>query len=115
MEKIKVDEIIKKEEEKYTERGRTSLERMFFNNTVLPTIKDAVATLEKSNPSNRKLFLIVEDYVMPLELQKEALGILISRLAKKEMMKIINNRATPFELQKQITESLLDSLIEKNK
>jgi len=110
--KIKVSEIIERERDRYTE---TSLNRMFFNATVLPTIEDAVATLEKNNPSNRKLFLIVEDYVMPLELQKEALDILISRLAKKEIMKIVNNRATSFELQKQITESLLDSLIKKNK
>ncbi len=115
MAKIKIDEIIKKEKEKYTKKGSTSLERMFFNNTVLPTIKDAVATLEKSNPSSRKLFLIVEDYVMPLELQKKALDILLSRLAKKEIMKIVNNRATPFELQKQIAKNLLDSLIKKNR
>ena len=112
MTKIKVSEIIEKEKNRYT---RTSLDRMFFNATVLPTIEDAVATLEKNNPSNKKLFLIVEDYVMPLELQKKALDILLLRLAKKEIMQIVNSRATPFELQKQITENLLDSLIKKNK
>ena len=112
MAKIKVDKIVEKERDRYT---RTSIDREFFNVTVLPTIKDAVATLEKNNPSNRKLFLIIENYVMPLELQKKALDILLSRLAKKEIMQIVNSRATPFELQKQITESLLDSLIEKSK
>ena len=115
MKKEEIDEIIKREKKRYAEPWRTSLGMMFFNSTVLPAIEEAVATLEKSNPSNRKLFLIVEDYVMPIELQKEALDILISRLAKKEIMKIVNSRATPFELQKQITESLLDSLIEKSK
>ena len=98
-------------ERRYAWQGSNGL--WFFNSVVVPEIKDAVATLEKSNPSNRKLFLIVDSYTMPLELQEEALDILISRLAKRELMLIVKSRTTPFELQKRLIESLLDSLIEQ--
>ncbi len=97
---------------------KTSLEHLrgtFFEDKVLPVIENAAKTLDESDPSNEQLFLIVEHYLMPIELREEALDILLLRLAEVELRIIIKNGGIPSEIREKIALSLLDSLAEIRK
>ncbi len=115
MKKDQVDEIIERNRWAYRNPWENSPHEDFFKDVVLPAIENAVTTLKESDSSNEKLLLIVEHYVMPLELKEEALDILISRFASKELMLIIKNYGIKRELQERLSEKLLKSLIEIRK
>ena len=91
------------------------INRKLFDCVIEPAMNYAVTILEKSNCENGELLFVAIDRMIPLELRKEALDILISRLAEKEIMIIANNYQTPFELQKRIVEGLLASLNKESK